>query len=310
MKPIGLGRAGSPLSYAAAIAMTAFAMLIEWGLRQIAPGVVPFAAFFPVILFSTLIGGIGAGVLSACIGGAVSWWAFLPPEMSFHLQSAAEQISLALYFLAALFLIWGGEHYRRLTKKLTDEEGLRQLAVAELAHRLKNKIATIQSIIFIRLREYPEVQHELGACLASLAATDELILGSQGRGADLRAILSAEILPYDESRVSLNGPEVFLPPKLALTMALLLHELATNAAKYGSFSTPAGRVSVEWSVASGNKLRVAWRESDGPAVQAPTRSGFGSRLFRHALEPFGGSVKADFSISGLVCVFTVTVPDV
>lgn len=309
-------RPGSLSSYAVATGMVAVAALIEWGLRLAAPGVVPFAAFFPAVLFSTLIGGVGAGIFSAFLGGVISWWAFLPPLMSFRLQGSAEQISLALYFIAALFLLWGGEHYRRLTGKLRDEENklrdeekLRKLAVDELAHRLKNKIATIQSIAFIRLREYPEVRKELGACLASLAATDELILDSQGRGASLRAILSAEVSPYDASRVSLSGPDVVLPPKLALTVALLVHELATNAAKYGSFSTPAGRLTVQWSIGAGDKLQVKWRESGGPPVHMPTRSGFGSKLFSRALEPFEGTVKADFFKSGLVCVFTAQVSE-
>jgi two-component sensor histidine kinase len=135
----------------------------------------------------------------------------------------------------------GGVSYAHATtcsqykaKRLEDEQKFRELAVEELAHRLKNKVATIQSIVSLRLREDPQARDEIVNCLGSLRATDDLIIAAQGKGARIADILSAELRPYDVARRSIEGPEIFLPPKLALTMALLFHELATNAAKYGA----------------------------------------------------------------------------
>ena len=123
------------------------------------------------------------------------------------------------------------------------------LAVEEIAHRLKNKIASVQSIISYQLREQPQLRDDIVARLVALSATDDLIMASQGRGAPLRAILSTELKPYGLARISTEGPNIILSPTLALTMALIFHELATNAAKYGAFSRSSGKLSVHWSLA-------------------------------------------------------------
>ena len=120
---------------------------------------------------------------------------------------------------------------------------MRQLAVQELAHRLKNKIATIQAIISVQLRDQPQVRSDILERLGALTATDHLIEEANGRGAFVRAIAETELGPYVASRVAIRGPNVLLPPKYALTVALLIDELATNSAKYGSLSMPDGRVS-------------------------------------------------------------------
>ena len=162
------------------------------------------------------------------------------------------------------------------------KKNFRKLAVDELAHRLKNKIATIRSIVNFRLREDPEIRNDINSALSSLMAVDDLITSTQGKGADIGEILSAELGPYDVSRVAMDGPRCLLAPKLALIMALLIHELATNAAKYGALSTAEGKLSVKWSL-SDDRLQLAWAESGGPHVNAPDHSGFGTRLFRERL---------------------------
>ena len=141
----------------------------------------------------------------------------------------------------SLIIVWVAEHYRGLTKRLEDEQKFRELAVEELAHRLKNKVATIQSIVSLRLREDPKVRDEIVNCLGSLRATDDLIIAAQGKGARIADILYAELRPYDVARISVDGPDILLPPKLAVTMALLFHELTTNAAKYGALSHSVGK---------------------------------------------------------------------
>ena len=300
--------AGSARAYAFAIFCVAVAAAVRWAIGIWFEGVVPFATFFPAALFAALVGGIGPGTLAAALGGIIGWWAFFDPPMAFFPLTTAQLISVIAYLITSLIIVWAADHYRGLMKRLEDEQKFRELAVEELAHRLKNKVATIQSIISLRLRDEPQARDEIVNCLGSLRATDDLIIAAQGSGARIRDILSAELRPYDVARMSIEGPEILLPPKLALTMALLLHELATNAAKYGALSRSIGKIAVRWSY-SDPWLNLEWRESDGPSVSVPNHRGFGTRLFLRALEQFGGKVEATFASTGLVCKLSVPLSD-
>jgi two-component sensor histidine kinase len=106
----------------------------------------------------------------------------------------------------------------------------------------------------------------------------------------------------------MEGPDVFLSPKLAMTMALLVHELATNAAKYGSLSNPVGKLSIYWSLSAAT-LSLEWRESGGPIVASPTNRGFGLRLLSRALDQFGGAVEMAFDRTGLICKMKARFPE-
>jgi K+-sensing histidine kinase KdpD len=204
---------GSHEAYAVAAICVAIATVVRWSLGMLWPDVMPFPTFYPAVLFSVLLGGIGPGLFAAALGGVMGWWAFMPPPFAFQPSTPHQKIDLLLYLFAAFLIVWGADHYRRLAKRLADEETLRKLSVEELSHRLKNKLATIQSIVSFRLREYPQVSKEIITSLDALSATDELIMGTQGQGARVGDILSAEVRPYEASRVAMDGPEVLLPPK-------------------------------------------------------------------------------------------------
>jgi two-component sensor histidine kinase len=300
--------AGSVAAYVFAAFCVAVAGFIRWAIGSFFEGVVPFATFFPAALFAALVGGIGPGIFAAVSGGIIGWWAFLGPPMTFFPLTLGERISLVAYLITSLIIVWAADHYRKLTKRLEDEEKFRQLAVEELAHRLKNKVATIQSIVSLRLRDDPEARDEILSCFGSLKATDDLIIATQGKGARIGDIVSAELRPYDVARILIKGPDILLPPKLALMMALLFHELATNAAKYGALSCSAGKISVRW-LYSAPLLSLEWRESEGPPVAVPDHRGFGTRLFLRALEQFGGKIDAAFASTGLVCKLSVPLSD-
>ena len=298
---------GSAEAYGIALIFVVLAGLARWALGFFTQDLQAFTTFYPAVLFAALLGGAGPGIFAALLGGVICWWLFLSPFISLEPLSRADEINLLTYFAASALIVWATDHYRRLTKRLRDEETFRKLAVDELAHRLKNKVATIQSIISFRLREFPDVRDDITGALAALMATDQLITAAQGEGARFRDILAAELAPYDMSRIAMAGPACQLSPRLALTMALLMHELATNAAKYGALSVAAGKLAVDWSLAD-RRLTVVWRESGGPPVGPPSHSGFGTRLFRRALEQFDGKVDAAFKPSGLVCKLSVVLP--
>jgi two-component sensor histidine kinase len=299
--------AGSAEAYAFATFLVVVASLIRLGLALVADDTQAFTTYYPAVVFAALISGAGPGIFAALLGGIIAWWAFLPPHFAFLPLTAGQEIDLATYVFASLLIVWAADHYRRLTKRLEDEEKFRKVAVEELAHRLKNKLATIQSIISFQLREEPQVRNTILNRLNALSATDDLIMAAQGQGARIRDILTAELAPYGRSRISMEGPDCFLSPKLALTMALLVHELATNAAKYGALSNAVGKLSIDWRL-SDLRLNIEWREKDGPVITTPTHRGFGTRLLSRSLDQFGGTVDTAFETTGLVCKLSVIIP--
>jgi two-component sensor histidine kinase len=129
------------------------------------------------------------------------------------------------------------------------------------------------------------------------------------RGADVTDLVAAAAAPYmgfdGGPAFVISGPHLSVPPRIAIALALALHELATNAAKYGALSAPGGQVHVAWSVSPeprGRRLRITWREQGGPAVSEPVRTGFGSRLIQRGLSgELGGKVTVEFDPQGLVC---------
>jgi two-component sensor histidine kinase len=287
-------------AYAFAVVCAAGATLFEASLQWLDQDAANLIAYYPALALAALLGGIGPGALVAVIGGLTVWLGFMPPVFSFSLERYGDKITLVTFPFVSLLIICAADYFRRLAKRLEDEEQLRKLAVQELAHRLKNKIATIQAIIGLQLRDQPQVRNDILDRLGALTKTDHLIEDANGRGAFIRAIAETELGPYIASRVTIQGPNVFLPPKYALTVALLVHELATNSAKYGSLSVPDGRVALRSAIRD-TDLNLEWREKDGPSVCAPSRQGFGLRLLSRALEQFGGGTEILFEPSGVVC---------
>ena len=227
-----------------------------------------------------------------------------------HQFEASSKLELLTYVVTSILIMWGANtyrtlasNYRAIAEQLQNEEKLRKLAVDELAHRLKNKIASIQAIINYQLRQHTQLRDNISARLVALSATDDLIMAAQGRGAHLSAILSIELKPYGLARISMQGPDILFTPTLALTMALIIHELSTNAAKYGALSSATGTLSIKWT-ASGNRMSLEWRERGGPPVTSPPRQGFGLQLLGRALEQFGGNAEMTFETYGLVCTMT------
>ncbi len=267
-----------------------------------------FSAYYAAALFATYIGGLEVGCFAVLLGGMIGWWAFLPPHFQLLPLTVAPAAKLLAYLFSSSLIVWGATSYRRLAERLEEEENLRALAVKELGHRLKNKIATIQSIISYQLRGQPRLKADIVGRLVALSATDDLIMATQGRGASIRNILSTELGAYDVARVSMDGPEIFLPPKFAMTLALLFHELATNAAKYGALSSATGKLSVQWSLSAG-LWKLEWRESGGPTVAPQTHRGFGLELLSAALGAFNGVTETVFEPTGLICKMKANLDD-
>ena len=180
-------------------------------------------------------------------------------------------------------------------KRLEEQQ---KLLVAELNHRVKNTIATIQSIAQQSLatgRPLEEARDAFLSRLQALAHAHGLLTASEWRGASLSALVEDEFKPYGE-HARFAGEDLVLAPRAALLVRLVLHELATNAVRHGALGVPGGRVEVNWKVRR-KKFGLSWRESGGPAVSPPTRRGFGSSLLERGGHVAGADLQ--FASDGL-----------
>ena len=193
-----------------------------------------------------------------------------------------------------------------------------RLLLAELSHRVKNTLATVQSIAVRSLtaggRPVGEALDAFMDRLRSLGNTHSLLTAGEWQGASLRRLVEAELAPYGR-RAVIASEDLTLNPKAALTLGLVLHELATNAAKYGALSAPTGRVEIAWTVengvSGGPSLRLVWRERDGPPVVTPERLGFGRTLIERAVAyDLNGTARLDFHPDGVICELAAPLDEV
>jgi two-component sensor histidine kinase/PAS domain-containing protein len=198
-------------------------------------------------------------------------------------------------------------------RRLAEER--QALLLHELNHRVKNTLATVQSIASLTRRSAdnsdPAAWNAFMDRLHGMAKTHDLLTATQWQGALLEDVLKNELEPYQDGmqqRIRLRGPRINLQPSAVLALGLAVHELATNAVKYGSLSVPEGKVHVMWAVTTGagqSALLVEWVESSGPPVKKPERQGFGTKLIQRGLaQQLGGEIKLDFVPTGIRCVIT------
>ncbi|EKJ94068.1 two component sensor kinase [Bradyrhizobium lupini HPC(L)] len=189
-----------------------------------------------------------------------------------------------------------------------DAERLKSILVNELHHRVKNVLATVTAIARQTLGRDKANHEEVEAFtsrLASLSRAQDLLVHADWQHADLKAVMQQALSPYPVDAFQIGGPSVPLPPRAVVSLSLALHELATNAAKYGALSAPGGQVSISWQFEplADNRLRIVWEERGGPEVAPPRRRGFGSTLIERLLSAeLKGETKFVYEKSGVICV--------
>jgi chemotaxis family two-component system sensor kinase Cph1 len=182
-----------------------------------------------------------------------------------------------------------------------------EILMAELDHRVKNTLANIQALVIQTSRSAESLTsfvEGLDGRIQSMAKAHSLLSQSRWEGVSIERLLREELNPYNwlDHETVLHGPNLVLTPKSALSLSLAIHELATNAAKYGSLSHPAGRIAVSWMIADQGGVNLAWIETGGPSVKTPTRRGFGSTLIERALAmETGGRAAVRFLELGVAC---------
>ncbi|MGY1519638.1 sensor histidine kinase [Luteimonas sp. A482] len=204
-----------------------------------------------------------------------------------------------------------------IDQRVRHEESLR-LLVNELDHRVKNTLAIVQSIVAQTLRTSPdgaEATPLIESRLQALAATHDVLTREKWSGAPVEEIVRLAVghcRDGNPARFDLQGPAVSLDPRRAVALSMAMHELCTNATKYGAMSVPDGRVRVHWALHDQDgqtRLVLDWEESGGPPVQAPTRGGFGTRLLQRGLQhDLQGTVTLEFPPAGVRCHIEAPLP--
>ncbi len=206
-----------------------------------------------------------------------------------------------------------GVHVDISARKETEER--QALLMREVDHRAKNALAVVQAVLRLTRAETPEAfGRAISGRVAALARAQTLLTESRWVGADLGALVQGELAPFlgegGATRVSIGGPPLIVTPMAAQPLSMALHELATNAAKYGALSAPGGTLVLSWVIdRPADRLRFNWTEHGGPAIAAPPcRLGFGSRMLRATVEDqLGGSLAMRWEAGGLVCDIAVPI---
>lgn len=194
-------------------------------------------------------------------------------------------------------------------------EERQQLLLSELNHRVKNTLLTVQSIAnqtMITADNHTDFLEKFRGRLTALSEAHDLLARSNWQGAELTNILrTLLVIDGDRERITMFGPPVLLRPQTALSLALVIYELGTNARKYGALARPEGRLRISWTVAGSNgqeRLDLDWIERDGPPVNAPAKSGFGKTLIDQALKGVGGQTALQFEPNGISCRILLPLP--
>lgn len=214
------------------------------------------------------------------------------------------------------------QHFASFTDltKHKDEQALSQMLIDELNHRVKNTLATVQSIVSQALRSATDpavIREAIESRLFALSRSHDLLTQENWESAGLHDVIDAALEPFAiansrKERFVVTGTNIRFPPNAALALGIAFHELATNAVKYGAFSNEHGCITVDWTMVpshGGNRLILDWRERGGPPVMPPTRKGFGSRVIERGLaHELNGSVQLDYRPEGLLCRIDIPLP--
>ena len=296
------------LNFALGLLAAQAAVLLRFWLK-IPTDVLPFFLVVIAVCLITVQAGLVGGVTTMVAGGLLTWYYLLDPSGSWTLDSA-DEYSLLGYFSVSGVILATSQLYRLSEQKaqavaleLARQEASHQrLFAREMSHRLKNAMAIIQAMASQTFtRDTPEVAKFNGRLMALAEAHSLLNEHVKQPTASVAEVVETAIRPFRDvsDRFRASGPDTPLPDQQVVSLAIALHELGTNAVKYGALSRDDGWVSIDW-IDAGDRLQLEWKEHDGPPVKAPTSKGFGSRLL--ARTAMGTELK--FEPDGLRCIFT------
>ena len=289
------------LAYGIAAAIFVVATILRIVLDPYVLPPAPFFTYYPAVLLTAFFCGLWPAVFSIFISGIAAWYQFLPPPRSFEVSSHAAVALLAFFTIAFLIVVVVGSLHAAIKKILAQEQQTNLLA-KELQHRTSNLLTVIQSIAHRSLAgdgPLARGREIFEARLQALARTHRQLTGSGLDAVSLDDIIRSELDAFP-SQTTIEGDEIFLDYQQAQKFSLAVHELTTNALKYGALSAATGGVRIAWSVSSngdGRDLKFRWEEHGGPRVAMPTREGFGSSLLKAAF----ARTRMDYAPDGFCC---------
>jgi two-component sensor histidine kinase len=262
----------------------------------------PFALGFVAVVCATLFAGWRSGLVAVVIGQGLTWYLLVRPTFSFALLSDADAASLITATASQLVVVAIVALYQR---EIETQQRHRDILVGELNHRVKNMLAVVQSLAHQTLgRAAPGEMALFDGRLQALARAHNLLTERNWSKAALSEVIETALRPFaiPTERLRIEGPPVAVAPQTAVNLTLVLHELATNAMKYGALSNGQGGIEIAWTAGEDLPRALTWRERGGPRVEAPRTTGFGTRLIQRGLaSELGAKVKLDFDPDGLVC---------
>jgi two-component sensor histidine kinase len=311
------------------LALFAVALVVRLIVNDELPSGFPYLTFFPAVIIATLVCGLWPGVTNAVLSGAASWYFFIAPVYTFELTPGSVLALLFYAFIVSvdIFIIHtisvtsislrqerqtlallAAQKEKENVLLLENEAYQREMSL-ELAHRMKNQLALVQAIVSQSLRSASgvvELSEVLNGRIAVLAKAHDMLINGAAGYASVTEIVHSTLALYDPARLTISGPLVEITPRSALSLSLILHELGTNAAKYGALSNDAGSVKIEWVVSDGpdQMFQLVWQEAGGPQVAEPSRRGAGSRLSMAGLGA-ESVVTIDYLHAGLRCTASV-----
>jgi two-component sensor histidine kinase len=308
LRGAGAPGAGRGVRLAFGLGAAACSLLLRYLFVPLLGDAEPFLPLFPLVVITALAGGGWAGGACLVAGLVGAWYLFMGRPYSFELAPHEFAGLVGAFLAGGVILILCLELRRLLADARTVAEHERIVA-REFAHRMRNTLTLVLALsrrTFTEGRSLDAARRDFEDRVMALSAAHAALLDARGEDAGLQEIVTRTLAPFGyapgDARFAVGGPAVRLPPKAATALALALHELATNATKYGALSTPAGQVELRWRLEGRNRreLRLTWREAGGPPVAPPQRRGLGSSLIEQNLaRTLGGAARLEFAPDGV-----------
>lgn len=269
------------------------------------PTGIPYITYFPILLLATLLGGLRTGLvtlLGSMLAGSVF---FVEAAQHWPLPFSASS-GMVAFLISGGLIVWLSHVVTTSFRTVDEAREQERLLVMELQHRVKNTLSIVQALAtqtFSGREEDAAFRAAFTDRLVALGRAHNVLSDTAWREVTMWALVARAMEPFgdlDSGRISIDGEEMMLSPALIVDLALCLHELATNATKYGALSAPGGSVEIRWRRLPQGRAELAWRETGGPTVRPPDRKGFGSRLLQRGLT-LGAhpTVSTDYAPEGL-----------
>lgn len=290
-------RPNSLQAYAFALGCVLVATMLALGLQAAGvSGLVGGAFFFPAVLLALLVGGSRSGAAAAAFGGVALYYFLMEPPWSFSPPTASDVIDLAIYAGSSALMVLTVRSYKRMVQNLKQEDARHLILALEQQHRAKNAVVVAEAIVRGGLETDPVQARIINQRIRAAFADVDIHLRS--RRIRMPSLLNQELEPFDLARFDMTGDaETALIPEVSSIFTLAVHELATNALKYGALSVPDGRVELAWRIADG-QATIFWRETGGPPVSRPEKTGYGTLLLGRLVRAAGGELVISFPATG------------